>query len=274
MSKPLASLVISVYDNVPFLKAVLDSLIHQTDQRFEVIISEDAEHASMATFINGYSYGSPLFHLSQADEGWSKNKALNRAAEFAHTDYLVFIDGDCVLHPRFMEFHIKYAEENRILAGKRIKLDPETSHWMLSNEQNVVKFQKYLRKHYFKMKARGALFLEEGIFINPNSIWGLIPKMRSMNQLKGCNMSFSKKALYDINGFDEDFKRPAIGEDIDLVWRFEGLGYRLKSLRNMAVQYHLFHKENWVNQDENVSLMMAKKNLAQFKCLNGIASIE
>jgi glycosyltransferase involved in cell wall biosynthesis len=107
MSKPLASLIISVYDNVPFLKAVLDSLKYQSDQRFEVIVSEDAEHAAMRQFLTSYSYTGSLFHLSQPDDGWNKNKALNRAAVFAHTDYLIFIDGDCVLHPRFMEYHIR-----------------------------------------------------------------------------------------------------------------------------------------------------------------------
>lgn len=273
MSKPLASLIISVYNNTSFLKAVLDSLKHQTDQRFEVIISEDAEHDSMREFLSSYGYGGRLHHLFQPDEGWNKNKALNRAAVFAHTDYLVFIDGDCLLHPRFMEFHIKYASEKHILAGKRIKLDAETSDWLLADGSNILQFQKFLRKNYFKMKQRGALFLEEGFFINPHSVLGIIPRMRTMYQLKGCNMSFSKKALYAINGFDEDYIRPAIGEDIDLVWRFEGQGYRLRSLRNLAVQYHLFHKENWVNQDENVSMMMVKKRQSLFKCLNGVEKL-
>ena len=34
-----ASLIISIYDNVPFLKAVLDSLMYQTEKNYEFIIS-------------------------------------------------------------------------------------------------------------------------------------------------------------------------------------------------------------------------------------------
>ena len=265
-----ASLIISVYNNTSYLKAVLDSLEYQTNKRFEVIISEDAEHEEMKLFIEEYNYDGELFHLSQPDIGWRKNRALNRAAIFAHTDYLIFIDGDCVLHPRFIEFHLKLAGEKAILAGKRIKLNQESTQWLLSNKENLLLFQKYLLRNYRRMRKDGALFMEEGFFFNPDSILGFIPKLRSMYQLKGCNMSFSKKALYDVNGFDEDYVSPATGEDADLAWRFEGLGYKMKSLRNLAVQYHLYHPESWTDQQKNLQLMHEKKEQQEYFCSNGI----
>lgn len=268
--KKLASLIISVYNNTEFLKIVLDSVKFQTDQRFEVIIAEDGEHQGMKTFLDSYNYENDIYHLTQEDNGWRKNRALNRAAMFANTNHLIFIDGDCVLHPRFIEFHIKYFSPTSILAGKRIKLDQETSKWLLNDEQNIFKMPQYLRKNFKSMKKRGAGFIEEGFFFCPQSMLGIIPRLRKMSHLKGCNMSFSKTALLAINGFDEDFVLPAIGEDIDLQWRFEGLGYKLRSLRNLAVQYHLYHKENWVNQDENIALMNKKKACKQFICQNGI----
>ncbi|MFW6275210.1 MAG: glycosyltransferase [bacterium] len=270
MNKPKASLIISVYDDVASLKSVLDSLFFQTDKRFEVIISEDAQHETMKSFLESYHFEGQLFHVSQPDLGWQKNKALNKASIFSHSDHLVYIDGDTVLHPRFMEFHIKNFNENLILAGKRIKLDYESSVWLKEDSGRVLHFQNYLLHNYFAMRKRGAKFMEEGIFIPPGSLFGFIPAMRKMSHLKGCNMSFSKKALYDINGFDEDYIRPAIGEDIDLQWRFLGKGYKLYSLRNLAVQYHLHHKENWTNQDENIQMMEFKKEQRLYYCKNGI----
>jgi GT2 family glycosyltransferase len=91
-----------------------------------------------------------------------------------------------------------------------------------------------------------------------------------MSQLKGCNMSFSREAILSINGFDEDYVKPAVGEDIDLVWRFKESGYHLFSLRNLAVQFHLYHKENWSDQSENLRMMSEKQQLNQFVCRNGI----
>ncbi len=142
MDNIAASLIISVYNNTEHLKAVLDGLRFQTDKRFEVIITEDAEHAHVKEFIDNYKYDGKLYHLTQPDIGWQKNRALNKAIAFAKTDYLIFIDGDCVLHPRFIEFHLKYAEPKSVLAGKRIKLDPISTNWLMDKIRRGRLFHK------------------------------------------------------------------------------------------------------------------------------------
>ena len=83
-------------------------------------------------------------------------------------------------------------------------------------------------------------------------------------------MSFSRKAIEELNGFDEDFILPAIGEDADLNWRFRAAGYQFRSLRNLSVQYHLFHDENWKDQSENAALMESKIARNEFRCKNGL----
>lgn len=67
-----------------------------------------------------------------------KNKALNNAIRHATSDWLIFIDGDCVLHPRFVEMHLRFAGEKVILAGKRVKLDPETSGFLQNNMPEAI----------------------------------------------------------------------------------------------------------------------------------------
>ncbi|WP_186758466.1 glycosyltransferase [Echinicola salinicaeni] len=265
-----ASLIISVYKNTRFLKAVLDSLLYQTENNFEVIISEDGDSEEMKDFISSYLFQHPFTHLQRKDEGWQKNKALNEAIRVAKSDWLVFIDGDCVLHPRFMEFHINEAKPNNILAGKRIKLDPVTSELLLNGELSPRNINRFLKKNIRTIKKRGAEFVEEGFFIDPKGLFGFLVRKRSMRNLKGCNMSFHKEAIYAINGFDEDYSRPAVGEDADLLWRFKGLGYEIKSLRNLAVQYHLHHKESWTDQEENLAIMESNKADNKFICENGL----
>lgn len=273
MSNPVASLIISAYNNVRYLALVIKSALQQTDRRFEVIVTEDAQHEQMSKFIQSIKGTINIRHITQPDVGWRKNRALNRAIEAAATDYLIFIDEDCVLHPRFIEFHIKRSEPDRILAGKRIKLDPVTTQLILENRLWIDGLNGYILKNFAQIKRKGAQFVEEGVFINPKGPLGFIPALRSMYQLKGCNMSFSRKAIYAINGFDEDYTRPAIGEDIDLGWRFEQAGYKMKSLRNIAVQYHLHHESGWSNQDENGRMMQQKKAQNQYVCLNGIKKL-
>ncbi|NLO69827.1 MAG: glycosyltransferase [Porphyromonadaceae bacterium] len=265
-----ATLIISVYDNIKFLKLVLDSLLLQTEKNFEVIISEDGENTAMANFIKSYPFENDYQHLTQEDIGWRKNRALNNAIRNAKSDWLIFIDGDCVLHPRFVEMHVRYADEKLILAGKRVKMDEETSLYLENNFSTAIhELQKMFLKKLIVGKGKTA-FIEESIFINPSGIFGFIPKIRKVRRLIGSNMSFSKKAIYAINGFDEAYKLPAVGEDTDLYWRFKLAGYQPKSVRNLAVQYHLYHVELWSDSVENRAVMEKKQLEGRFFCKEGL----
>lgn len=264
-----ASLIIAIYDNVRFLKVILDSLQFQTEKDFEIIIAEDGENATVKEFISKYPFGQSWQHLTQKDEGWRKNKAMNTAIRAAKSDWLIFIDGDCVLHNRFIEMHLRYANENYILAGKRVKLDEVSSTLLIEDISNINQLQcQLIRKLVIgKGKIRN---IEEGIFISPDGPLGFIPKLRKLNNLKGCNMSFSKKAIYAINGFDEEYILPAIGEDFDLTWRFASAGFTYKSVRNLAVQYHLYHPENWVDTVENMKICNRNQLTNKYVCENGL----
>lgn len=268
------SLIISVYKDVESLQVVLDSLHFQTFKDYELVISEDGNSEVMNNFIKSYSFRNSVIHVTQPDNGWRKNQALNNAIRNAHGDYFIFIDGDCVLHHKFIENHLRYARPKRILAGKRVKLGPEFSGLFRARINELEMLEKKVTREKRGMLADGAKFYEEAFYVNPDGLWGFIPKIRKMHQLKGCNMSFYREAIVEINGFDEDYQLPAIGEDIDLTWRFQGLGYELFSVRNLAVQYHLYHKEGWSDQSENQAMMERKKNERLFVCENGLKKSE
>lgn len=270
------SVIISVYKNTSALKAVLDSLKNQTFKDFEIIISEDAQGDAMRQFVEEYPFCNPHLHLTQKDLGWRKNRALNRAIAQSNGDWLIFIDGDCVLHPRFVEFHTRLAQDGHILAGKRVKLNAFHSQMLMRDLDYMQSLNNILTKQALALKRKkGNKFCEEGIFMDPDKLpLGIIPRLRRMSMLKGCNMSFAKEAIYAINGFDMDYVRPAVGEDVDLCWRFKATGYKVISLRNMAVQYHLFHKENWSDQSENLLLMKGKQSASEVVCRNGIAQLD
>ena len=265
-----ASVIISVYDNPRFLNLVLDSLKLQTEQNFEIIISEDGENKAMKELVEKYPFENDYQHITQKDAGWQKNKALNNAIRHATSDWLIFIDGDCVLHPRFVEMHLRFAGEKVILAGKRVKLDPETSGFLQNNMPEAIgEMQKKCIRKLFTGRGK-TTFIEESIFIPPDGWLRFIPKLRKANRLIGSNMSFSKKAIYAINGFDEEYTLPAVGEDTDLFWRFKAAGFRVKSVRNMAVQYHLYHPENWTETAENRKRMLENQLANKFYCEKGL----
>lgn len=256
-----ATLIISIYKNIIALQTILRSLRQQTEQDFELIISEDGEDLEVRQFIKQYQFPWTTQHLTQPDMGWQKNKALNRAVLAAQTDWLIFIDGDCVLHPRFVEMHIKYKQDNALLAGKRIKLNPKLSQQFIDGKKTL-NFFPYL------FNRRGCRYVEEAFFI-PLSHW----LRRPVKHLVGSNMSMSKQALLSINGFDEEYTRPAVGEDYDIEWRLLAKGYKIVSLRNLAIQYHLYHKENWIEQSENKKYCATRQANNDIICKNGIQKL-
>jgi len=79
------------------------------------------------------------------------------------------------------------------------------------------------------------------------------------------------KNLELINGFDEDYNSPSVGEDVDLAWRFNNFGITYKSVRYIANTMHLYHTRNWGNAlKENDAKMKEKMNAQQFRCKNGL----
>lgn len=267
------SLIISVYKDVSSLRTVLEGLKFQRYKDYEVVVSEDGESEEMREFLRGYDHANSILHLTQPDVGWRKNQALNRAIGQSKGDYLIFIDGDCVLHHRFIENHVGFSRRKRILAGKRVKLGPAFTTRFKERIHELPVLELEVEKERRAMRKDGVKFYEEAFYINPDGPLSFIPSLRKMHQLKGCNMSFYREDIEAINGFDEDYILPAIGEDIDLTWRFKGLGYSLFSMRNLAVQYHLYHRENWTEQTVNLQLMEAKMSLKQYICRNGLKKL-
>lgn len=268
---PVCTLIVSVYKNTLFLNCVLQSLRFQTEQRFELLISEDGDSQEMRNFLAACTFHWPWQHLTQADDGWRKNRALNNAIRAAHTNHLIFIDGDCVLHPRFIEMHVRYFQPDAILAGKRVMLSEQLSHRIIRHPEKILSLQPSILSAL--LWHRGTERAEEGVFISPDGLLGFIPRQRKLEYLTGCNMSFSRQAIERINGFDEDYVRPAYGEDTDLVWRFKMAGFRFVSLRNMAVQYHLWHKKGWTDQSQNMAMGEAKRSRGEFICRNGLEKL-
>lgn len=264
------SLIISVYRDVESLSVILEALRFQTYKGFEIVISEDGEYEGMKKYMQSDVRQHELLHVTQPDAGWRKNRALNNAIRKSKGDYLIFIDGDCVPHHMFVENHLRFASAKTIVAGRRVKLGPRYTRIFKNEIQHLLRLEKKVVCDYVGMKRDGARFFEEGVYVSPNSWLGKVLAMRKFRTMKGCNMSFHKNDIESINGFDEDYQLPAVGEDIDLIWRFQAAGFAFRSVKNFAVQYHLHHNENWSDNSINEEIMLEKMKRGEYVCKNGL----
>lgn len=252
------SLIVSVYKRVDKLQLLLNYLEKQTCKNFEVIIAEDDNSNEIKSLIqiSKEKYSFKIKHVFQEDEGFRKCKILNRAILVSESDFLVFTDGDCILHPHFIDEYKKIKKGNAAYVGRRVMLSEKLTHTLLSKNMGINFFNLLL----YKCKR-----IEDGIY-SP-----LINKFKQRSRgIWGCNWGISKQHLLAINGFDEDYIKPGIGEDTDIEWRLKRNGVQLKSMRFKAIVYHLFHIENYNSTKETEELMRQKKLTDHFKCINGI----
>jgi glycosyltransferase involved in cell wall biosynthesis len=114
-----ATIIISFYNKIDWLKLVLAGLKRQSNQNFEVIISDDGSKPEVVQEIKriSSSYPFPVRHNWHEDNGWQKNIILNKSVVEAKSEYLIFIDGDCIPHRHFVREHLNHKTHNTILAG-------------------------------------------------------------------------------------------------------------------------------------------------------------
>lgn len=260
-----ASVLIPFYKDIPALDLILDSLNRQSAIcRFEVIIAEDDDAPATIDYLEKKKSACkfPIQHISHPDKGFRKCKALNDAVKVATTDYLIFIDGDCLLHPKFIEQYLMEKEENKILYGRRVNLSEKIT-------QQLYKDKKLGRLHFLNLLFSGSTRVKEALYLP------FMPAFtKSTRQFWGCNWAILKKHFLDINGYDEDYIEYGF-EDLDIYKRMEKAGYELKSVKFQCIMYHLYHitrsKPDVVERMKN--LYESKMKEGFIRCKNGIEKI-
>jgi glycosyltransferase involved in cell wall biosynthesis len=236
----MISILLATYNWPQALKLCLESLATQTDKNFEIIIADDGSSENTKLLIETIKASHPISikHLWQDDQGFRKTKILNQAIATAHGNYLVFLDGDCIVQPDFVAQHRKLAQKGFLVTGSRILLNESVTtellawpHWS---------FQKF-SSNLLSSRLNGGI----------NKYWPLKIKLGDgswrdykkfvWRRIKGCNMACWKADAEAINGFDETMTGWG-HEDADFVFRLQHHGIRRKSGSWSTEVLHLFHK--------------------------------
>jgi glycosyltransferase involved in cell wall biosynthesis len=273
MPYPKCTLIISVYKDTEALGFILDSLERQTLSPDEIIISEDGDSTEMAAYLATQKNRFPnLIHLTQEDDGWRKNIAMNNSIKASKNEYLIFIDGDCVPYSTFIQGHVENAQKGIVLCGKRFELGPKFTERVKRHELTLHDIEKKFLWYLPAMIADDARHPEDGLTFKSHSFISRQIHKRYVRHIIGCNWSCYKENFLKINGFDETYRLPAEGEDVDPSWRFRGMGTELKSCRNNANILHLYHPKRFSAIEGDVNKAIMEKHIAEkaFVCKNGI----
>ena len=268
------SLVISVYDKIDELDLVIRALQIQTNKNFDVIIAEDGESEKVRNFVRSLKYlHFSLNHVTQKDEGFRKNRILNKAILNSDSDQLIFIDGDCIPHSDFINQHILHYKSGTVLCGRRVALGKKLSNLITPETIHNREFEKIGLKHFVDSlgsSPESSKHIEEGISL------GKFFTRKSSNKnahILGCNFSIDKDLLYKVNGFDENYKGAGIGEDTDVEYRLRLIDAKFISVRNRAIVFHLFHKKT-LEDPANLRYFNNVKYAGVHQCKNGLLKLD
>jgi len=261
------SIIVSYYKALDNLKLILKALNHQSVAAFEVLISEDDNNLETVDFLKkeAQNYSFPILHLNQkTDNGFRKNEMLNKSIKASNSDTLVFIDGDCIPHKHFVKAYQKNIQTGFMLKGRRVNLGEKiTKKIQNSRALHPLNIWSILKSKTNKKK--------EAFYTAPFS---LIVSMKNKGLL-GCNWGIKKEHLLQINGFDEDYIKAAVGEDTDIEWRLKSIGIGSISVKNKAIVYHLYHAKGYSMEDvlHNRKILAKKLKDNFFVCKNGLKKI-
>lgn len=239
-----ASIIISVYNRLDFLELVLAGLEIQTEQDFEVIISDDGSNETFVSQLATLRKSSPLriWHNWHADDGFRKNQILNVSVKSAQGAQLIFLDGDCIPHPAFVAEHLAHGGPGRCLAGRRIDISNRLTRQLTPElvRQGILQASATMLGQLVDFLSRRTFHVMNGFYVtNPTLRRYFNRKERG---LLGANFSVMKADLEAINGFDERYTAPTFGEDSDVEFRLRLNGIRVVPVLNIAVAYHCYHK--------------------------------
>lgn len=235
------SIVVTTYNWPDALRLVLLSLNAQDADQFEVIIGDDGSRAETTELIQQLKaqVKYPLKHVWQPDDGFRAAAIRNKAVAAASGDYIVFLDGDCVVPRWFVRKHRALAEKNWYVVGRRILLWQQLTQQAIQQRLSIWNYS-FWRWLWCRCRQQ----------TNNIAPWLTLPLgwLRKLHPKKWrgartCNLGVWKQDFIHINGFDESF----IGwgyEDSDLSVRLMRSGIRRKSGRFAAPVLHLWHKEN------------------------------
>lgn len=275
-NKMRVSIIVAVYTDIEALDLIIENLKIQTYKNFEIVIVEDNNSEEMKNYISKIK-SLDVKHTFQKDIGIRKTRSVNNGILASEGDYLIFIDGDCIPYSTFIESHVKLSETGYIVSGRRCNLGPKYANLLRQKKLSPLKLERsFLIRFPFIAKDAVERHAEAGLYFNADGFLynKFLKKLNRTAGIVGCNYSCFKSDMIKINGYDEGYGETSVGDDTDLAWRFKALGLRVKSAKNVANMFHLYHDRSFRDEASYLrELEKMRKNEKNnvFVCKEGLS---
>jgi len=227
---PSLALVVNTFNQPDYLARALEAIARQVQPPAEIILADDGSDDATRELFERWAAA----HCWRCERVWQKRdgfrraRILNLAIAKASSDYLVFLDGDTLPHPRSMADHGRLAARGTFVQGHRALIQRNGAIFF-----GLGAFEADRRRAVLRGQLRGLV----------NAYRWPRPARRYRADLRGtrgCNLAIWRSDLVKVNGYNEAF----IGwgrEDSELAARLMNAGVRRLDVRGWALCYHLWH---------------------------------
>jgi glycosyltransferase involved in cell wall biosynthesis len=205
MKAPSISVVMAVYNNMPFLQLAVESILRQTYRDFEFIIIDDGSTDGGGEVLEEMAHRDSRIQLKRR-ENRGLTKSLNEGCALARGEFIARMDGDDVSYANRFELQIQeMTRKPEIVAlGAQVRY---------VNESNSPLFIRHVPLVHEDIE-KCHLSTWGGVVIHPVAI-------------------FRRKAFEAVGGYDEFFE---CAQDYDLWFRIGRVGV-LANMPNLLLDY-------------------------------------
>jgi glycosyltransferase involved in cell wall biosynthesis len=223
------ALVINTFNQPEYLDRVLRAVVDQASLPNEVLVADDGSGEETRQVVAKWAaQNTNVRHVWQQKDGFRRARILNEAIARSAADYLVFLDGDTLPHPRFVADH-------RVLAGHRSFVQGHRA--LLRQGGSAIFGLGQFPPDRSRAFWRGQIEGWQNAYRWPRA-W--VRQRVDLRGIRGCNLAIWREDLIKVNGYNEAF----VGwgrEDSELAVRLLNLGVQRMDVRGWALCYHLWH---------------------------------
>lgn len=260
-SAPTLAIIVNTFNQPEYLRRVLNALSPQLSLKDELLLADDGSAEETRNVFEQWKSRQPFraTHVWQKKEGFRRSRILNAAIAKARSDYLIFLDGDSLPHPRFASDHRALARRGFYIQAHRAFVGQKAS-------------ASFTSEHFFSQRLRaffsGQIQGWKHLFRWPVPFTQIRTDLRGV---RGCNLAIWRDDLVKVNGYNEEF----VGwgrEDSELALRLMNSGVRWLDVRGRAMCYHLWHPPaDRSNLDQNIKILEDACAVQCSRCEHGLA---
>jgi len=212
---PKVTVLMTVYNGIPYLEKAIESIIGQTYTNFEFLIVDDCSKDNSKELI--ISYKDKRIRLIENDRNLGQEESLNIGLSQSRGEYVARIDQDDVSMPDRLSKQVSFLNNH-------------------SNIAVVGTWGKFINKNG-KITGDFVVPVDEKDIISGIILGGPIPIHPSV--------MFRKKPVIEQGGYNHDFSCAA---DYNLWAKLFLKGYKISNIREFSVHYRQHHTQDSIKR--------------------------